>query len=170
MFRSSMQFIKQKELWLKGHNLLAEKKFKEAEKILVNALQEKDWHPIHRHFIYNELIDLYYRLRDERKDALDKCIYYCKEDIQTLPEFMRNWREEYPNDINLPLCPSLVRLAIIRENRGELIEAIDVCKNAIALGLQDGTQAGFEGRLAKLEKKKAKTQDKRSLPFGNPQT
>jgi hypothetical protein len=70
-----MQFIKQKELWLRGYNLLAEKKYREAEEILLNALQEKDWHPIYRHFIYNALIDLYYRLRDERKDALDKCIY-----------------------------------------------------------------------------------------------
>jgi tetratricopeptide (TPR) repeat protein len=156
MSKSSIELTKQKELWLRGYNLLAEKKFKEAEKMLLSALQEKDSHPIHRHFIYNALIDLYYRLRNERKDALDKCIYYCKEDIQTLPEFLRYWREEYPNDINLPLCPSLVRLSIIYENKGELIEAIDVCKNAIALGLQDGTKNGFEGRLIKLQKKKVK--------------
>jgi len=156
MFKSSTESTKQKELWLKGYNLLAEKKFREAERILLSALQEKDYRPIHRHFIYNALIDLYYRLRDERKDALDKCIYYCKEDTQTLPEFLRYWREEYPNDVNLPLCPSLVRLAIIYENKGELIEAINVCKNAIALGLQDGTNNSFEGRLKKLQKKKDK--------------
>lgn len=154
MFKSSIEPTKQKELWLRGYSLLAEKKFEEAEKILLSALQEKDCHPIHMHFIYNELIDLYYRQRDDRKDALDKCIYYCKKDIETLPEFLRYWREEYPSDINLPLCPSLVRLAIIYENKGELIEAIDVCKNAIVMGLRDGTKNGFEGRLIKLQKKK----------------
>jgi tetratricopeptide (TPR) repeat protein len=144
---------RQKKLDSQGYSMFFKKEYDEAEKLFLKALNEKEQNPIDKHFVYNHLIHLYYKLRDKRKDALNKCIYYCKEDIKSLPEFLELYKKENPNNILLPQCPSVIQLAIIYEKLGELKNAIDICKSALALGLKDGTKEGFEAPLKKLEKK-----------------
>jgi len=158
--------------WLKGHHLLAEKKYREAEKILLKALEAEDVNPIDCHFVYNHLIELYYKQRNERKDALEKCIHFCNEDIKHLPEFLLSYKNQYtpipdlPEEMSYPQCPSIERLAIIYEKNKEYQKAIDLCKYAIELGLEVkwdsynaryGTKKGFKARIQKLEKARQKT-------------
>ena len=81
---------KQKDMESKGRELFLEKKIDEAEKLLLKALEAEDDNPIDRHFVYNDLIELYYKLRNEREDALEKCINFCKEDIERLTEFLHD--------------------------------------------------------------------------------
>ena len=162
-------WTKQKEMESKGHELFIEKKIDEAEKLLLKALEADDDNSIDRHFVYNGLIELYYKLRNEREDAIEKCVYFCKADIERLPEFLRNYKNRYekPPDFpyefwGLPECPSIERLAIIHEKNGEYQEAINLCKYAIELGLEAkwdsynfryGTNKGYKARIQKLEKK-----------------
>jgi len=140
----------QKDLWIEGSNKIFSKEYDEAKKLLLKALEAEDDNPIDRHFVYNGLIKLYYKLRDERTDAMEKCIYYCKEDIRQLQKFLKAYEKEYGD---IPQCPSVIQLAIIYEKNGEFQKAIDLCNFAIRLRLKDGTKSGFHGRSTKLEKK-----------------
>ena len=76
--------------YLKGVGSTAanEKEYKFAEMVLLSALEFEDGSATSTHFTYNELIDVYYKQRDNRKDALEKCIEYCKKDIETADDFV----------------------------------------------------------------------------------
>ena len=96
------------------------------------------------------------------------CIEYCKKDIELFPKFKDAWikKEEasakrlnkvfpdyIPREIGLPFISSFRRLAIVYEQQGKIEDAIKVCKLAISYGLSDSTKTGYEGRLAKLQRK-----------------
>lgn len=135
-----------------GSSAVHHKDYEIAEKVLLKALDAKGDNPTDRHFIYNSLIELYYKQRDERDDAIEKCIKYCKEDIDIVDDFLDDFMEDY--DDSPPRIPSFKRLAIIYEKQERHEEAIDVCEKAIQRDLTDKTKGGFEGRKERLEKKK----------------
>ncbi|NIM89639.1 MAG: hypothetical protein GTO17_01680 [Candidatus Aminicenantes bacterium] len=142
----------QKKQWMRGSSRLIEQKYKKAEKILLKALKAKDDNPIDRHFTYNLLIKLYIQLQDERKDALEKCIYYCEEDIKQLPEFLDAWKEEH-GDMSHLRIPAIVQLAKIHEKNEEFQKAIDLYSLGLELGLDDDKKEGFQGKVNRLKKK-----------------
>ncbi len=129
--------------------LIAQKDYALGELVLQKALSAKSADPWDRHFIYDRLIEIYYKRRDEQPDALDKCIIYCIEDIEIAEDVIDAHREE----IGIPRILSFDRLAIIYEKQGNYQAAIQVCQRAIELSLPSSTKGGFPGRLAKLEKK-----------------
>lgn len=130
-----------------GSTALANKDYAFAEKILLKALEADDDNPSDRHFVYNSLIDLYYKRREVREDAIEKCIRYCNQDIERIDEFLNEW------DGDPPRIPAFKRLAIIYENQGEYDAALEVCDEAIERGLDDGTKGGFEGRKERIKNK-----------------
>ena len=130
-----------------GSTALANEDYAFAEKILLKALEADDDNPSDRHFVYNSLIELYYKQRDDREDAIEKCIHYCNEDIERIEEFLSEWDGEPPR------IPAFKRLAIIYENQGEYGAALDICDEAIERGLDDGTKGGFEGRKERIKTK-----------------
>lgn len=134
-----------------GQNALSQKDYSFAETVLLEALQSKDDNPLDRHFVYNSLIDLYYKKRDISSDAIENCIEYCLEDIKFIEDFQKAWEREFGDE--LPRIPSFERLAIIYEKQGKLEEAIEICQMALKLGLKDSTKGGFEGRVKRLQKK-----------------
>jgi tetratricopeptide (TPR) repeat protein len=105
------------------------------------------------------LIDLYYKQRDDRPDAINFCIDFCLLDINSIEQFIALWHQQVkslgiPDDkIETPRIPSFERLSIIYDKQGRFLEAIEICKKAIELNLQDSTKGGFSARLALLEKK-----------------
>ncbi len=141
-------------LWCLGVNALFSKDYSLSEKILMKALGVKG-DILDKHSIYITLIKLYYRQRNILKGALEKCIYYCKEDIKNFPKFRKAWIKNEKkqglkkSELYIPRIPSFERLAIIYEKQGRLSEAIEVCRKAIEYKLEEG----FENRLKKLEKK-----------------
>lgn len=163
--RLEQQGSPQRKLWLQGSEALCNKKYEQAELFLLQALNQKGINAIIRHFVYNDLIKIYYALRDKQKDAIEKCIRICKEDISLLPNFLPLEKKLYPTDNFPPECPSLERLAIIYEKQGEIQKALEVCEKAIELGIdkrhewynkQYGAKKGYAERKKKLEKKLAK--------------
>lgn len=140
----------QKELWNEGINLFLRKKYKKAEKFFLKALSAKNDTLEYRHLTYTGLVRFYYKLRDKRKDVLEKCIMFCKEDIKILPKFLEQQRRTYGA---VPHCPSVIQLSIIYEKNKEYQRAIDICNFAIEQGLDDGTKMGFQGRRERLKKK-----------------
>lgn len=134
--------------YLKGVGSTAanEKDYQFAEMVLIEALDRKEESVTSTHFVYNELIDLYYKQRDDRADAIEKCIQYCKKDIEIADEFVSAFGE-------VPKIPSFKRLAIIYERQERYGDAIQVCEQAIEIGTTDGTKGGFEARKERLQKK-----------------
>lgn len=141
----------QANLWNEGLNAFLVQDFERAEALLLKALSLKDDDIIYYHLTLTALIKLYHRKRDEWEGAYTKCINYCHEDLGVIfsDEFLHN-------DFCLngpPHCPSITRLLIDLERKGEYAEAIGLCEKAISFGFSDDTKGGFNGRLAKLLKK-----------------
>lgn len=129
-----------------GSTAASEKDYEFAEMVLLEALDREDGAATSTHFTYNELIDVYYKQRDDREDAIEKCIEYCKKDIEIADEFVAEFGE-------VPRIPSFKRLAIIYERQERYADAIAVCDQALEIGTTDGTKGGFEGRKDRLRKK-----------------
>lgn len=150
MLEQSVQSTSQtQQAYLKGvgSTAVSNKDYEFAEKILLNALEADGDNPTDRHFVYNSLIELYYKQRDDRDDAIEKCIKYCEEDIERIGKFLNAWDGEPPR------IPAFKRLAIIHENQGNYEAALQVCDEAIKRGLEDGTKGGFEGRKQRIRNK-----------------
>jgi tetratricopeptide (TPR) repeat protein len=113
--------------------VLAEKCLKEA----TSVTKDKD----KLHVLYEEMLELYYKQREEDEIAITKCIEMCKKDIALFKADSFDSNESFK------------RLAIIYENQGKITDAIEIATLAMAYGLSDGTKGGFEGRLEKLKKK-----------------
>lgn len=133
-----------------------------TKKLFDKAYVQTSGNLIDRHFYYNNAIDYYYGLRHQDKNAIEKCIQYCKEDIEIAPKVLKlmskdrtfmHYNEEGKLEFIPPRFPSFQRLAIIYENQEKYEEAIELCKLAIKLNLRDGTKTGFEGRIKRLERK-----------------
>lgn len=141
---------------------ISSKDFNLAEKMSIEGLTVKDSNPVDLHFVYNHLIDLYYKQRDTRPDSIERCVDFCDRDMTSIRQFLKAWRKKLKrpgvkeSEVQIPRIPSFERLAIIYEKQGRFSEAINVCKKAIKLDLHDSTKNGFSGRLTRLEKKQNK--------------
>lgn len=54
---------------------------------------------------------------------------------------------------SLPRVPTFQNVATVLAEDGAFEEAISVCLDALAHGLQDGTSSGFEGRISRIRRK-----------------
>ncbi len=129
-----------------GATAASENDYEFAEQVLHTALEFEDGSATSTHFTYNELIDVYYKQRDEQDDAIEKCIEYCEKDIEIADDFVDELGD-------VPRIPSFKRLAIIYENQERYEEALDVCDQALEIRTTDGTKGGFEGRKERIRKK-----------------
>ncbi|WP_433628382.1 tetratricopeptide repeat protein [Halomicrococcus sp. NG-SE-24] len=130
-----------------GSTAASEKEYEFAEMVLLSALEFDDGTATSTHFTYNELVDVYYKQRDDREDALEKCIKYCKKDIEIASDFVNEFGE-------VPRIPSFKRLAIIYEKQSRYKDALEVCDQALEIGTTDGTKGGFEDRKERIRKKR----------------
>lgn len=139
------------------------KDFHKTEEYLLKKAHEDQSDIVSLHFDYNHFIKHYYKFRDIQPNALDKCIFYCKKDIEMFPEFkvayieqqIQLFGDKYNVETQFPRIPSFQQLAIIYEKQGEFEKAIEICQLAIKYNLHDNTKGGFEGRVTKLRKKLA---------------
>ena len=151
MFKvSGMVYCSQKDYWNDGINALLQKEYSRAEELLLKALASKDSHIVYQHLTLNGLVKLYFKMRDKWDGAYDKCLYYCHEDLKVI--FSDAFIKEEGRS-GLPHCPSIERLEIDYEKKGQFGEAIALCEKAISLGFSDSTKGGFQGRIDKLRKK-----------------
>ncbi|RFU66718.1 tetratricopeptide repeat protein [Peribacillus glennii] len=140
------------QLWLDAMNEVddekAENLFLKSEKITESMVD--------LHFTYLGLYKLYYRRREQWPNALEKCIEYCKKDIEIYPQFI----QEYMKESNVePRVPAFQQLAIIYEKQGKYQAAIEVSQLAIKYSQRDTTKSGYEGRIERLTRKMRKESD-----------
>ena len=104
-----------------------------------------------QHFVYYNMIRVYYRDRDSSEDALPLAIDACEKQIALAPHAAREWRSGYPGD-SLPLHPGFRQLSIIREKEGNFEEAIRLCEEA----LQQGWAGDWERRIERCSNRIAR--------------
>lgn len=130
-------------LTVTGEKLCAVKSYETAEKTFKAAVNwTKDPQLLNR--IYESMLDMYYKMREEREDALDLCAESCQKSIALFPKL---------EDAEGIEGAAFKRLAIIYENQQKYTEAIQISELAMKYGLTDGTKGGYAGRTEKLKKK-----------------
>jgi hypothetical protein len=118
--------------------------------VMVSALAEADA-PELRNLLLSEIVAIYYRQRSEPA-ARDKFYRYAGQHIEEIPsvlEVLEKSEAGRPNRID-----SFKMIAIAMAEDERYNEAIDICKTALSLGLDDGTKTGFEGRITRIKRKR----------------
>lgn len=112
---------------------------------------------VDRHFIYLQICKDAYKGRSD-PNARAKFLRYAREHIAGFPKLLPALKREF--DASLPRVPTFQQLATVLAEDGDFDEAIEVCKLAMGYGLVDGTKSGFEGRIARLERKRERKADR----------
>lgn len=120
-----------------------------ARRILAKAEQLAgcDTPILDRHFLYQAMIELFYRDRQEPA-SLDRAIEACKAQIYFAPDAAQAFKNEYGDSI-LPAHKGYQQLAIILEKQARFQEVIDLCAQAA----QQGWGGDWVGRIDRCKKK-----------------
>ena len=120
-----------------------------ARRLLKKAEDVAGSNILDRHFVYSEMIQVYYRDRDNDPNALGDAIGACEKQIEIGPEAVQAWRAEYPTDTELPSHRGFTQLAIIREKERDYSKVITLAKEA----MNQGWAGDWEHRIARNEKR-----------------
>jgi len=124
-----------------------------AARLLSKAEETGGAKLLDRHFAYQGMAQAYYRHRNDDPEALNLAIDACEKQIQLGPEAAKVFLAEDSEDY-FPAHHGFQQLAIIREREKNYVEAIRLCKEAMAQGWGGEWEKRIvrcENRLAKLE-------------------
>lgn len=117
---------------------------------MISILDETN-DPILRNALLGQIVSEAYRQRSD--EDVKKVFYqYARQHVDEIPGVLAALVEkgqDQPESID-----TLKMLAIALEQDGRFDEAMEICEKALSLGLQNGTKTGFEGRLARLTRKR----------------
>jgi hypothetical protein len=104
---------------------------------------------VDRHFLLQGIVQATYKRRSEvEMRQLCKKIGY--QHVAELKDIAPALRVDFSG--LLPRIVTFQSLATVLVEDGRYEEAIQLCRQAIALGLSDGTKGGYDGRIAKIQK------------------
>ncbi len=109
--------------------------------------------PIDRHYLLQSIVDAAYKLRKD-KQRRQLCIEYAEKHLQEFPSIVQALKNSTGG--LLPRVTTFQKYATVLTENGEYTKAIKVCTQAIEYGLHDNTKSGYEGRIARIEKKAEK--------------
>lgn len=107
---------------------------------------------VDQHFYLQTTAEVYYSQRDIRQNAKDLCEKYALLDVELFPKYRKPLEKELKC---LPRIKTFQRLIIMYEKDQRYDDAIKICKLALRYGINDNTKDGFKGRIEKIEKKAA---------------
>jgi hypothetical protein len=110
--------------------------------------------PWERHLLYLQKIADAYRDRRTNMDDRSTAIALSRQYLSEFPGLRQGVFDNRKNQDPV-ISPVFKMLAIMLEEDGAYDQAVEVCRTALANGLEDGTKSGFEGRIQRLLKKKA---------------
>lgn len=123
-------------------------------KRMLNALNIQT-NLIDRHFLLMNIVEQTYKKRSDPQMA-QTCAQIAELHLREFPQIAPVLREDF--DGMLPRVATFQRYATLLAEGGEFDKAIDVCRLALTYGLDDNTQSGFQGRIHRIKKEKAKRQ------------
>lgn len=119
-----------------------------AYRILSKANEFIGDNPLDAHFLYQIMIQTYYKDRDSKPGALESAIDACKKQIELAPLAAKAFKREFKGD-SLSAHVGYTQLSIILDKQGNYTEAIAVCKKAKG----QGWAGDWDKRIARYEKK-----------------
>ncbi len=125
-----------------GDRHIARKIYAQALKLLTDSTDVLD-----RHFLYQGLIETYYKDRDN-PEYLKVAIDYCKKQIALQADAASKFKEEYPED-SLPAHHGYEQYAIVLEKEKRYEEAIKLSQEAE----KNGWAGSWKNRIERCEKK-----------------
>lgn len=105
--------------------------------------------PIDRHYLLLNIVVLSYKLRAQ-SHYRDICIQHAKMHVDEMPDLIDAVRAKGGYALNVH---TFQHYATLLAEDGDFQRAIEVCEQAIAYGLKDGTKSGYEGRIERIRKK-----------------
>ncbi|HEU0153153.1 MAG TPA: hypothetical protein VFQ84_07405 [Arenimonas sp.] len=118
---------------------------------MLAALNSKS-NKIDRHFLLMSIVDATYKKRSD-PEMSRLCRDVAELHLREFPNMVKPLKKEMGG--TLPRVTTFQNYATLLTELGETDRAIGVCEQAISYGLQDGTLAGFEGRIERIKKAKA---------------
>ncbi len=149
----------------------------DTEKTLLTEYRKSASDALEKHFALISLQNFYYKYRELDERYLDKCIGYCMEDIDLLPQVQQQYIRNEKADIRamqsiyskteietkikeiqpfMGMIPAFKRMAIIYEKQKKYAEAISMCDQAMEYYRETNVAEylnEFAERKKKLEKK-----------------
>ena len=107
---------------------------------------------IDRHFLLLRLAEETYRLRSDRAMAAE-CARVSEMHLAEFPQIAPALKADF--DGVLPRVSTFQNYAMLLTEQGDFERAVWVCQLALHYGLDDGTKAGFIGRVDRIRKKQA---------------
>ncbi|MGX5915263.1 hypothetical protein ACR0ST_11070 [Aliidiomarina sp. Khilg15.8] len=108
--------------------------------------------PLARHRLYQQITEASYKDRDDA-NSRTAFKYYAEQHISEFDAIKKPLKKQ--NNGKLPQVSTFRNLANVLVEDGEYDEAIAVCQQALSHGLKDGTKTGYQGRIERIEAKKA---------------
>ncbi|MBR9986790.1 MAG: hypothetical protein KFF68_12860 [Desulfosarcina sp.] len=107
--------------------------------------------PVIRDALFGQLVANHYRLRSDpaHRDAFYR---YAGQHVREIPAALDALEKNEDGRPDRVDSFKMMAIAMAEDQRYEA--AIKVCETAMSLGLEDGTKTGFEGRIARLKKKR----------------
>lgn len=115
---------------------------------MIDALERKT-NLIDRHFLLMSIVDQTYKNRSDPENA-ELLRKVAEIHLAEFPKIKPALKKEM--DGILPRVTTFQKYATFLTDKGEYEKAIEVCEQAIAYGLHDGTKSGFEGRIDRIKK------------------
>jgi hypothetical protein len=119
-------------------------------------------HPVDRHHLLNCLVEAAYKRRDDPAMA-DLCASTAETYLAEFPVLLRAIRKE-SSDRFTPHIPVFQQYATLLTERKQFDRAVEICELAMRRKLQDNTQSGFEGRIERIKKLRAKAEGTTVVP------
>jgi hypothetical protein len=121
------------------------------DRMIAEVKRERD--PLERHRLLTAIVEESHRRRAD--PAMKKLfLRFAGMHVRELPKMAAALKADGKG--RLAEVASFTLLAEALEEDGRTGEALEVCRKAEALGLQDSARGGFAGRIRKLEKKAAR--------------
>lgn len=109
---------------------------------------------IDRHHLLQSIVDITYKQRsDSSMRAL--CEKHARLHLAEFPSIAPSLRTQC--DGVLPIVTTFQKFATSLYEQQRYDEAVQVCRQAIAYGLSDGTKSGFEGRISRILRSRTDT-------------
>lgn len=119
---------------------------------MVAVLSHKT-HKTDRHFLLMNIVSLSYKDR-KTKSMAELCARVAEIHISEFSAIEPDLRVDMGG--MLPRVPTFQLYATLLSEQGNFDRAISVCQAAINFGLDDNSMGGYEGRIERIRKKKAK--------------
>ena len=117
---------------------------------------------IDRHYLLLSVVTETYKARStvpEMRDVCERTAWQHLAEFPKLANALIAQDKECGGTGRLPRVPTFRHLATLLAENGEYDKAVEVCEQAISFGVPNGTEGGFEERVARIQELQRREQE-----------